>query len=1004
MRSTFGRRRAAPAAAFSILLASTTAVVALQQQAAPGRFTALTVDDPAAAVDVATTPVSALPQADALRSGWGQFRAIQGESWSVHLDRRSGAPLLVEGPGIPWSVGKDASVASLGGSLRAFIAGNRALLHADDAELVLDDDASGALLPEVWQIVFKRVVSGIPVAGERYLFTIGHGNLISFGAPRWSRIDASPIPALDAADVQELLFSYMKLGADDVVDVVEKPQLQFIPLRAAGAQALAATGPYVGTPGAGYASALVWRVALRVAGDPGTWVALVDAQSGRIRSFRDDTKYARVKGGVYPISGDQICPDGCEQPSYPMPFANISIGAAAQTTTTLGTFNCTPSASSASTTLAGPYVRVVDNCGPLQQTVTCNADIDLFSSAGTDCTVPAGASAGNTHAARSSFYHLNRIAEHARVWLPTRTWLTNQLPDRVNLSQVCNAYWDGIGVNFFKSGSGCNNTGEIAGVFLHEWGHGLDQNDGGGFDNPSEAYGDITAFMSTHVSCIGRGFRQFGTCGGYGNHCLTCTGVRDQDWDQRAEHTPSTPAGFLATHCLPGTGPCGKEEHCEGYVGGETLWDLAVRDLPASGLDAASAWQLADKLWYKSRLGSGGDAYNCSLPNSDGCSAGTWFAKLRAIDDDDGNLANGTPHAAAIFAAFNRHGIACGTADDPGNQNSTTCPAIGAATLTASAGSSTSTLTWTPVANSIGFRIMRNDAGCQAATTRLSIATGTTFSDTALVNGYPLYYSVQAIGANSACDGPLSNCVAVTPQPAAGSVKLDATVYPCAGQVAITVTDSNLNAASTTATLASTTEPQVEAITLTRVAPGSASYTGSITLTGETATHDGVLSVTNGDTITARYIDANDGAGHANQQRMATALASCPVVSAVAKPVADGSFGTAMTGSRTDPAGSTIDVTWDVTTCASSDHHLLYGDLAAVASAAVAGGVCDLGTAGSATWSGVPSGDLWFVVVGNDDATTEGSWGTDGTGAERGGGTASGLCGLVTRNNSGACP
>jgi hypothetical protein len=36
------------------------------------------------------------------------------------------------------------------------------------------------------------------------------------------------------------------------------------------------------------------------------------------------------------------------------------------------------------------------------------------------------------------------------------------------------------------------NTGEIAGVFLHEWGHSFDQNDGGGTDNPGEAYGDIT--------------------------------------------------------------------------------------------------------------------------------------------------------------------------------------------------------------------------------------------------------------------------------------------------------------------------------------------------------------------------------------------------------------------------------------------------------------------------------------------------------------------------------
>jgi hypothetical protein len=89
---------------------------------------------------------------------------------------------------------------------------------------------------------------------------------------------------------------------------------------------------------------------------------------------------------------------------------------------------------------------------------------------------------------------------------------------------------------------------------------------------------------------------------------------------------------------------------------------LATRDLPASGLDPATAWQVADKLWYKSRLGSGGTPTTARLPNSDGCGATTWFTKIRTVDDDDGNLANGTPHAAAIFAAFDRHKIACGTA------------------------------------------------------------------------------------------------------------------------------------------------------------------------------------------------------------------------------------------------------------------------------------------------------------------------------------------------------
>ena len=38
-----------------------------------------------------------------------------------------------------------------------------------------------------------------------------------------------------------------------------------------------------------------------------------------------------------------------------------------------------------------------------------------------------------------------------------------------------------------------------------------------------------------------------------------------------------------------------------------------------------------------------------------------------AADDDNGNLTTGTPHMTALFAAFNRHGIACAT-PAPGQQ------------------------------------------------------------------------------------------------------------------------------------------------------------------------------------------------------------------------------------------------------------------------------------------------------------------------------------------------
>ena len=898
------RWRIAFAVFVALLTVTANSVLALQVRARSSRFDALVVDAPTQSLDVATTPLASLEAADRVRGAWQGFRAAHGPSWSVYLDRRSGAPLLVAGQGIPWPVGAEATVESIADSLRPFIEGNRALLLADRAELVLDRDASGQPAPDVWQIAFGRAVAGVPVDGQRYVFTLGHGNLTAFGAPRWSRIDVSPFPDIGSSEAWELLSSYMGLDAADRVKIVNKWGLRLIPVRATGPHAETPGAAYTGPVGGGYGSALVWRVALTVDGEPGTWEAQIDAHTGAIRSFNDTNLYARAKGGVYPDSNDQIPPGGVEHANYPMPFANIT-GGTAQTTSASGFFIC--DGASATTTLAGRYVKVIDACGPISQSVACDGDLDLSESAGTDCVVPPGGSAGDTHASRTSFYHLNRIAEHARSWLPGNVWLTSQLTDRVNLNQACNAYWDHTSVNFFKSGGGCANTGELAGAFLHEWGHGLDENDGGGFDIPSEAYADVTAFMSTHVSCIGRGFIPM-NCSGYGDTCLSCTGVRDQDWAAHESNTPATPAGFVTTYCEIGSGACGREAHCESHVGAETLWDLAVRDLPAMGLDPASSWQLADKLWYKSRLGSGGNAYNCSLPSSDGCAATSWFVKLRAIDDDDGNLANGTPHASAIFAAFNRHKIACGLAGDASNQNSTICPAIGATVLTATPGAASAQLSWTAIPGAASYNVLRNDASCTAGSTIVANVPGTTFTDIGLADGFTEYFRVQPAGANAACDGRLSNCQTVTPQPSSGLVRLGAGTYRCTGVIDVSVVDANVGAATTTVKITSSTESSGETITLTQVSPGSASYTGTIAATASAPAADGSISVVNGDTITATYVDSDDGQGGVNVARHTAAAVDCvvPIISDVAS------------GSVT---GSSARVTWDTQEAATSVVH-----------------------------------------------------------------------------------
>ena len=121
-------------------------------------------------------------------------------------------------------------------------------------------------------------------------------------------------------------------------------------------------------------------------------------------------------------------------------------------------------------------------------------------------------------------------------------------------------------------------------------------------------------------------------------------------------------------------------------------------------------------------------------------------------------------------------------------------------------------------------------------------------------------------------------------------------------------------------------------------------------------------------------------------------------------PVPDGTIGAVMLASRMNPGGSSLHLTWDVAACAAKNYHLLYGPLATVSSYALSGAACGAGPLGSFTWNGVPAGNLWYVLVGDDGSGVEGSWGKSSAGAERGGTSASGQCGFNSRTNAGTCP
>ena len=120
--------------------------------------------------------------------------------------------------------------------------------------------------------------------------------------------------------------------------------------------------------------------------------------------------------------------------------------------------------------------------------------------------------------------------------------------------------------------------------------------------------------------------------------------------------------------------------------------------------------------------------------------------------------------------------------------------------------------------------------------------------------------------------------------PEAGVVEFDRAKYACEATALVTVSDCGLNTddelvEQITITLDSTSEPTGEQITLTETHPASALFEGMITLSGTDSV--GVLLITEGDTVTATYIDADDGMGGTNIVVLDTTIVDCtaPVIS-----------------------------------------------------------------------------------------------------------------------------
>jgi len=182
----------------------------------------------------------------------------------------------------------------------------------------------------------------------------------------------------------------------------------------------------------------------------------------------------------------------------------------------------------------------------------------------------------------------------------------------VNIQRNCNAFYDGRSINFFTSGGGCNNTG-FSSVVYHEYGHHVVRTGGSDQGQYGEGMSDVMGVLIQDQPRFAVGFRR-GNC---------------ESGPRSANNEIQYPCeggihycGQLLSGCVWSTRNELKRTHPDDYL--EILSNLAINAVLLHNGAEITPQITIDYL---------------------------------TLDDDDGEIGNGTPHYLEIAAGFGAHNM-----------------------------------------------------------------------------------------------------------------------------------------------------------------------------------------------------------------------------------------------------------------------------------------------------------------------------------------------------------
>jgi Zn-dependent metalloprotease len=525
---------------------------------------------------------------------WQSFKKTNPQWW-VMFEPKTGLPHRAFGPAVSLQ-GNGDPVQSVKQFLNNELKGFKVPVNELNQPVINESE-------KYTYINFTQFHKGLRVLWSNATFQLTkNGELVKFGLDVYRNINLDINPSISESDAA----LYAQNGISIPVNGIEvEKELSILPVM-------------VGESGTSFK--LVFTVFVegtQFDGTPARYFTLVDAKTGEVYYRQNQIHNCAPQSADVKVVGDVEDSPLTPAVSKNLKYLKVVVNGQTYYTDTAGLINLPNLNAPALATfyLEGTYSKVIDD-----QTGSTASFSDTVRP-GVNNIIDFTTHAKNTEIA--AYANVSRVHDHMKKYTePSFTNLDIQMQTFVDItSGSCNAFYDG-NVNFFAAGGNCPPTSLISDVVFHEYGHGINgelyDHFGGVFANGGlgEGYADVWGFSITLDPVLGRGFS------GGAN-----TFVRRYDINKKVY--PQDLVGQV---------------HADGEIIAGAWWDTY--------LNLNKDQDTLMYLFFESQRntpmaprGAEGKLYSDIL------------IEALMVDDDDNNLANGTPHFTEISTAFALHGI-----------------------------------------------------------------------------------------------------------------------------------------------------------------------------------------------------------------------------------------------------------------------------------------------------------------------------------------------------------